>query len=307
MPKFDLFEHPIVLTPPKRLFWSTWAGHIPFGMFLIDQLRPRLFVELGTYGGTSYCSFCQAISELNIDATSFAIDTWKGDQHSGSYGEKIYLDLKEYHDPLYGSFSTLLPTTFDEASFSFDANSIDLLHIDGGHSYEEVNHDFNTWLPKMSNRGVILFHDICVTRDDFGVHQLWKEIKEDYRHFEFHHGFGLGLIVVGKESEESLSCLLDCNDEERRFIKETFGQLGGRLELKVENDKLTKELSMNMQNASILEKELLSYYELAQNPLVRLVRAWKRYGSFGLISHIARSLFEERSGSLDFEDQKSAN
>ena len=69
------------------------------------------------------------------------------------------------HEGRYGGFSAfLLRMTFDDALPQFSDGSIDLLHIDGFHSHEAVSHDLHAWLPKLSSRGLILMHDINVSR-----------------------------------------------------------------------------------------------------------------------------------------------
>src|SRR5258706_13749487 len=103
------FDHPICFSDPSRIVEPlSWAEHIPFAMFLMDLARPKIFVELGTHSGNSYCAFCQAVKELNIDAKCFAVDTWKGDAHAGSYDSDILADLRAHHDPLYSEFSILM-------------------------------------------------------------------------------------------------------------------------------------------------------------------------------------------------------
>jgi hypothetical protein len=88
---------------------------------------------------------------------------------------------------------------FDEAVDKFEDNSIDILHIDGLHTYEAVKHDFETWFPKVKKKtGIILLHDVCEKSDDFGVYKLWEELKKKYKTITFEHYHGLGVLFLSK-------------------------------------------------------------------------------------------------------------
>ena len=185
----------------RSLFWrptyiaqSAWLEHIPFAFWLVESLRPRKIVELGTHYGSSYFSFCQAVTKLDLETLCFAVDTWGGDEHAGLYGEEVYGQVSEYNQQHYSSFSTLIRSTFDQALAHFPQGSIDLLHIDGLHTLDAVRHDFESWLPKLSDRAVVIMHDTNVRERGFGVFQLLDELKQQYPHFEFAHGHGLGVI-----------------------------------------------------------------------------------------------------------------
>ncbi|MEI6514023.1 MAG: class I SAM-dependent methyltransferase, partial [bacterium] len=86
--------------------------------------------------------------------------------------EDIYKKVKEIKNIYYSKQQiTLLRCLFDKALHKFSTGSIDLLHIDGLHTYEAVRHDFESWVGKLTKDGVIMFHDIAEKKDDFGVYK----------------------------------------------------------------------------------------------------------------------------------------
>ena len=215
---------------------------------LMELLRPRKVVELGTHWGVSYCAWCQAVTDIGLTTECYAVDTWIGDPDAGYYDDEIYNDLSEYHKQ-YESFSKLLRMKFDEALQLIPNRSVDLLHIDGMHSYEAVKHDYETWLPKMSESGLVLFHDTMVTWDDFGVHKLWSELSPSFPHFNFEHGFGLGVLAVGRDQSDAINLFLNTATKKPDATRQLFSAIGQQLQLRVEHNAASQT-----QNSSLRQR-----------------------------------------------------
>jgi lipopolysaccharide biosynthesis protein len=244
---------------PEREAPSAWVEHVPFAFWLVDVLRPRRIVELGTHNGVSYSAMSQAVKTLGLATSCFAIDTWKGDEHALFYGKEVYEDFAAFHDQRYGAFSQLVRSTFDEALRHFEDGSIDLLHIDGLHTYEAVRHDYQAWLPKLAANAVVLFHDTNVRERNFGVFRLWDEITAGKRHFSFLHGYGLGILGHGQEHPAALSALFDASDDNRLVstIRETFATLGRSVRILSERPLLDKSLSEHVRELAALKQKLV--------------------------------------------------
>ena len=188
-PKFEA-----ALLDPERAA-GPWHGHRWFAYDLLRWRSPDVVVELGTHFGPSFFAFCQAVKDGALQTRLHAVDSWEGDPHAGFYGPdvkavfdgiraKAYPDLTvEEH---VGRFLDVVPEFPDE--------SIDLLHIDGYHSYEAAREDFQSWLPKVAPNGLVLMHDVAPDTG-YGSADYWREISATYPAFAFTHSFGLGIVM----------------------------------------------------------------------------------------------------------------
>ena len=205
---------------------SAWITHLPFAAWLVAAARPRALVELGVFHGVSFCTFAEEMQRQRIEGSCLGVDTFAGDAHAGAYGSSVLKTLRAHHDPRYGGFSRILQATFDEAAAPVAPGSVDLLHIDGLHTYDAVRHDFETWAPLMSPRGIVLFHDTQERAKDFGVWRFWAEVSQGRPAFEFHHGHGLGVLAVGAEVPDAVRPLFAATAPEQARIRALFAALG---------------------------------------------------------------------------------
>lgn len=109
-----------MLSRPRKLtFPFGWCGHIPFVSWLVEEMKPGTIVELGTHSGNSYFAICQAVLENNTGSKCYAVDTWQGDEHAGSYSEDVFRDVSAWNQQYFSAFSNLMRMTFDQANEYF--------------------------------------------------------------------------------------------------------------------------------------------------------------------------------------------
>lgn len=211
---------------PQYVPASAWIEHAPFAFWLCDVVRPRRFVELGSHHGYSYFSFCQGFQQLGTQTTAYAVDTWQGDEHAGFYSDQVFKTVRRLNQSQYSGFSTLMRTTFEQAATYFEDGSIDLLHIDGRHFYEDVKEDYSCWLPKLTPDAIVLFHDTNVRERNFGVWKFFRELSQQHPAFNFSHCNGLGVLAPGPEVPPALQPLFSASAEEATQIRVVYASLG---------------------------------------------------------------------------------
>lgn len=211
---------------PKHLIRnSSWHTHYNLLRFLIFEFKPKKIVELGTWYGFSYFSMCEIVRELQLEKNNtkcFGVDHWGGDDHAGLIDAKEAFEFVNKINQEYKDFSKLVKKTFNDAKKDFNDNSIDFIHFDGRHYYEDIKEDFNSYLGKINENAIAIFHDTNVTLRNFGIKKFFEEISSKYSCINFKHDNGLGVIFFGEKAENIKKKIINENlDEKFRIYGET--------------------------------------------------------------------------------------
>ena len=173
---------------------APWAGHRRFVYDLMINLEPALTVELGTHFGVSFFAMSQAVKDHSLGGRLVAIDTWQGDEHAGFYGDEVFDQFQHVRSTLFDGLEVdVVRARFEEAVESFEDGAIDVLHIDGLHTYEATRQDHELWASKLKENGIILFHDVAES-SGYATSAYWNEIRVRSNSFAFPHSFGLGVL-----------------------------------------------------------------------------------------------------------------
>lgn len=176
----------------------------PFCQWLVEQIGPiNHVIEIGTlHGGTA--ALWHELSNGIVITIDLPEGRWGGLDHN--YPEKY----EERNFKLRFNFSRIFPMTGDSKSseiqkaisFFLDGEKVDLLFIDGDHSFNGVRNDYLNYLKFVRKGGVIAFHDIADTpmhtRDGVEVHKFFEEeFHEDMKYRWISNGpwGGIGAIV----------------------------------------------------------------------------------------------------------------
>lgn len=142
--------------------------------------RLKTIVEIGTAnGGVLWALCCLA----DPDATIVSIDL-PGGEFGGGYSVEAVERMRKFAVPPQKLYflreDSHKKATKDNLKAIIKNTPIDVLFIDGDHTYEGVKMDYEMYSPLVRKGGIIAFHDIVlhlnVPRCE--VEKFWKEVKK---------------------------------------------------------------------------------------------------------------------------------
>jgi predicted O-methyltransferase YrrM len=188
-------------TLPRRIYlnqiWPEWKRLMEF----LSKRPPKRILEIGTGLGGSTYFLTKLAGEgslvVTVDAEPKAASAVS--LFGKQAGQRVRALTGSSHDPL----------TVEKVAAVLRETPVDLLYIDGDHSYEGVKKDFELYRRFCGPDSIACFHDII---PDYGVtkgiqteantgevYKFWAELKASHRHEEIvedhdQNGFGIGVI-----------------------------------------------------------------------------------------------------------------
>ena len=169
---------------------------------IVAAAKPQSILEIGTFRGGTLFALCKL---AHPRATIISVDL-PGGPFGGGYnsiqaslfrrfttaGQSLHLLRADSHlDATRKAVETISPT-------------LDLLFIDGDHSYAGVKRDFELYSPLVRPAGMMVFHDIAphdMNKVPFEpaveVDRFWREIKDSYRNTEIISNPNQGWAGIG--------------------------------------------------------------------------------------------------------------
>ncbi len=167
----------------------SWQVHSEFLRMLehVQAQKPAVILEIGTAKGATLLGWCRMAVK-----TVISVDL-PGGIHGGGYPAVKQRLYREFVADRPGVALHLiqadshLPETRALAERALGGDPIDVLFIDGDHSYAGVKADFELWAPLVRSGGWILFHDILPHKQvaHCEVDRLWRELRDRYPSLEF--------------------------------------------------------------------------------------------------------------------------
>ena len=175
---------------------SAWTGHRTFAEWLIKNAKSDTVVELGVDYG--YSTFVMANALQGTSGKIYGIDSFCGDVHAGERDtyDGVMTAIKEH-----GLTNVqIIKGDFTEESKQWN-KPIDILHIDGLHTYEAVSNDFECWSKYVTDDGIVLFHDTAIQQ--FQIKDFFRQLSGARRLF-FLHSAGLGIFTKNTDLADKI-------------------------------------------------------------------------------------------------------
>ncbi len=152
-------------------------GLSPIFEAVIDQLRPKTIIEVGTWKGASAIHMAGLMDQYKCQGEIVCVDTWLGgfeswvgDQQASklpkSFGRHVLYEQFLANVIHRGQTKRIVPLPSDSVTaakvVTAKAMPADAIYIDAGHTYEHVMADLRAWWPALRPGGVMFGDDYHV-------------------------------------------------------------------------------------------------------------------------------------------------
>lgn len=150
-----------------------WNSDRPIFKQLIEESRPEIILEVGTWKGASAITMAKACIELGLNATIYCIDTWLGSLefpiNRKLHGDAWDLMMKHGYPQVYYQFlSNIIHEGVEHMIEPIPATARDafprapqaeLIYIDAGHSYLDTKECIEMYWQRLMPNGIIFGDD----------------------------------------------------------------------------------------------------------------------------------------------------
>jgi predicted O-methyltransferase YrrM len=191
--------------PPslEKIDFHSGLGDSAFVLYgLARALKPKVAVEIGSARGKSACYVGTALKQ-NGEGKLYAIDPHTQTEWNDLNSVDTLAEMRKNIATLGLSEQIEIVREMSGEVAKTWTKAIDVLFIDGDHSYEGVKRDWELFSPHVSQFGVVVFHDTIwdlrpdprYARKDMGVPAFVEELRSTgYPVITLDRDFGVSMV-----------------------------------------------------------------------------------------------------------------
>lgn len=146
--------------------WETLAEQEALLTYAAAVPAKGTIVEIGAEFGMSASLFCKF---ADISVRIYSVDLFPGNL--------MNVHQANLSAARMGGRSRQLKGDSAQIGRAWSLGKIDLLFIDGDHSYEGVQRDIAAWIPHVKPAGIVIFHD-AAPKSNLNPHPLHYEVNQ---------------------------------------------------------------------------------------------------------------------------------